>query len=394
MDDLGHLARLVPPDERIRPRSTDREARMYVSLKDVAARAGVSFQTASKVLNGNHRVVSEATRERILAAARELGYLRNALAHGLVTSSTYTIGVIGDDLGDRVLAQFLVGAEQEARRHGHSVLISITDPDRADFEGCVRQLLERRVDGILAAAPHSENDPGIGDLLRGRVPAVSIHHVPGGSVPVVGSDHAETGRLAAEHLLDLGHRQIATIAGPTTRRVTRSRLRGFRAALDEAGIDLPDSRLASAAWTAATGFTAMRVLIEREPGITAVFAQNDDMATGALAALGKLGRRVPDDCAVVGCDDLPQAPFLVPPLTSIHIPFRDTGRAAMALLLERINDAEHADRVLMPVRLIARTSTLGYLPSEPPPRSRRPGAKRQGATDATGRPGPDHQSEH
>jgi LacI family transcriptional regulator len=360
---------------------------MYVSLKDVAARAGVSFQTASKVLNGNHRVVSEATRERILAAARELGYLRNALAHGLVTSSTYTIGVIGDDLGDRVLAQFLVGAEQEARRHGHSVLISTTDRDRADFEGCVRQLLERRVDGILAAAPHSENDPGIGDLLRGRVPAVSIHHVPGGSVPVVGSDHAETGRLAAEHLLGLGHRQIATIAGPTARRVTRSRLRGFRTALDQAGVALPEARLAGADWSAATGFAAMRELVARDPTITAVFAQNDDMATGALAALRQLGRRVPEDCAVVGCDDLPQAPFLIPPLTSIHIPFRATGQAAMALLLDRISDTEHADRVLMPVHLIARASTLGQLPAEPAGRNR-PGARRRATAGPTG-PHPD-----
>jgi LacI family transcriptional regulator len=365
-------------------------AQLYVSLKDVAARAGVSFQTASKVLNGNHKVVSEATRERILAAARELGYLRNALAHGLVTSSTYTIGVIGDDLGDWVLAQFVVGAEQAARRHGHSVLISTTHRDGTDFEGCVRQLLERRVDGILAAAPRSEDDPGIGDLLRERVPAVSIHHVPGGSVPVVGSDHAETGRLAAEHLLGLGHRHIATIVGPTARRVTRSRLRGFRAALDGAGVALPDSRLAGADWTAASGFAAMRELVERDPSVTAVFAQNDDMATGALAALWQLGRRVPDDCAVVGCDDLPQAPFLVPPLTSVHIPFRETGETAMALLLDRINDNEHADRVLMPVRLIARTSTLGDLVTDPtgPERSGAPAAKRtrRHAAGSTGRP--------
>jgi LacI family transcriptional regulator len=340
---------------------------VYVSLKDVAARAGVSFQTASKVLNGNHKVVSEATRDRILAAAEELGYLRNALAHGLVTSSTYTIGVIGDELGDWVLAQFVVGAERKARRHGHSVLISTAHHDAADFEGCVRQLLERRVDGILAAAPRSEDTPGIGDLLRGRVPAVSIHHVPGGSVPVVGSDHAETGRLAAEHLLGLGHIRVATIIGPAARRVTRSRLRGFRTALAEAGVELPGQRLVGADWTAGTGYTAMRQLLEIDPGITAVFAQNDDMATGALSALWQLGRRVPDDCAVIGCDDLPQAPYLVPPLTTIHIPFQETGQTAMALLLDRINDGADAatapdGRVLMPVRLIARASTLGHTP--------------------------------
>lgn len=333
-------------------------AGVYVSLKEVAARAGVSFQTASKVLNGNRRVVSAQTRARILAAADELGYLRNAVAHALVTRSTYTIGIIADDLSDWVLAQFVVGAEQEARRAGHAVLISTAHRDAADVGGSVRRLLERRVDGILAAAPSLEDMAGVGDLLRGPVPAASIHHVPGGAVPVVGSDHGRTGRLAAEHLHALGHRRVATIAGPAGRRVSRSRLRGFRCALDAAGIALPPAAVVEADWTPDGGYAATHTLLDRDPSITAIFAQNDGMAVGVLAALSRLGRRVPGDCAVVGCDDLPQAPFLVPALTSVHIPFRETGQRAMALLLDRIAGARHPQQVLLPVRLVVRDSTV------------------------------------
>jgi LacI family transcriptional regulator len=331
---------------------------MYVSLKDVAARAGVSFQTASKVLNGNRKVVSEQTRARILAAAAELGYLRNALASGLVTRSTYTIGIITDDLSDWVLGQFVVGAEQEARHQGHAVLISTTHRDADDVGQSVRQLLERRVHGILTAAPSLEEMSGVAVLLRGRVPAVSIHHVPGGAVPVVGSDHGLTARLAAQHLLELGHRRLATVTGPPGRRVSRSRLRGLRTVLDAAGVELPAAAVVEADWSPAGGFAATHALFDRDSTITAIFAQNDDMAIGVLAALARLGRRVPDDCAVVGCDDLPQAAYLVPSLTSVHIPFLETGRRAMALLLDRISGVEHAERVLMPVRLVIRGSTV------------------------------------
>lgn len=335
---------------------------MYVSLKDVAARAGVSFQTAGKVLNNNPGVVSAATRQRILTAADELGYLPNALARSLVTRSTYTIGVIADDLGDWVLAQFVVGAEREAFGQGHAVLISTAHRRDGGFESSVRHLLERRVDGIVAAAPSLEDAAGYGERLRGPVPAVSIHHVPGGGVPVVGSDHAETGRLAAEHLIGLGHRRIGTITGLPGRRVARSRLRGFRCAIDAAGVSLPEHRVVSARWTEQDGFAAATALLERAPDLTAIFAHTDLMATGALAALARSGRRVPDDCALMGCDDIPAAGYLIPALSTISIPVHDTGRRAMELLLQRVSGEWNGDpdgRALLPVRLVPRESTLG-----------------------------------
>ncbi|MQA83680.1 MAG: LacI family DNA-binding transcriptional regulator [Streptosporangiales bacterium] len=332
---------------------------MYVSLKDVAARAGVSFQTASKVLNGRRGVVAEETRERIFAAARELGYVPNAVARSLVTRSTYTVGVVADDLSDWVLAQFVVGAEREARRRGHAVLIGTAHHGGPDAEGYLQLLLERRVDGILAAAPNSlEDDERVAELLRGPIPAVGIHHVPGGGVPVVGSDHRLTGRLAAEHLVELGHRRIATVTGPGARRVVASRLRGYRSVLEDAG--LPADRMEEGDWTAAGGYAATCRLLEGDPSVTAIFAHNDLMAAGVLSALHRHGRRVPDDCAVVGCDDMPLAAHLIPPLTTVHLPFYETGERAMSLLLGRIGETgEPARRVLLPVHLVVRESTEG-----------------------------------
>lgn len=353
---------------------------MYVSLKDVAARAGVSFQTASKVLNGQKGVVAERTQERILAAAAELGYVPNAVARSLVTKSTYAIGIVADDLSDWVLAQFVVAAEREARRRGHVVLIVMAHSSAAGHgsstttkekpESYVRLLLERRVDGIITAAPSLEHDRAVARLLRNRVPAVSMHHVPGGGVPVVGSDHARTGQLATEHLIQLGHRRIGTITGPMRRRVVASRLRGYRAALEAAGIPVDESLVVEAGWDAQAGYDATCTLLERAPDVTAIFAQNDLLAIGVLSALDHLGRRVPQDCSVVGCDDLPQSAHLRPPLTSVHVPFYETGERAVALLLERIQSAsrnslqenlaeppQRSVRTLLPVHLVERQST-------------------------------------
>ena len=201
----------------------------------MASKAGVSFQTAGKVLNGKGSV-SAQTRERILDAAKTLGYVPNALARSLVTRSTCTIGIVASDLSDAELARFVVGAEREARRQGHGVLIGSIDTDGADAERYLRMLLERRVDGILTAAPQMERDARIGELLRGPVPAVSIHRIPGGGVPLVGSDHVETALLATRHLLGLGHRRIATVVGARERQVTSMRLKGYERALEEAEV--------------------------------------------------------------------------------------------------------------------------------------------------------------
>jgi LacI family transcriptional regulator len=325
-------------------------------LRDVASKAGVSFQTAGKVLNGKGSV-SAQTRERILDAAKTLGYVPNALARSLVTRSTCTIGIVASDLSDAELARFVVGAEREARRQGHGVLIGSIDREGADAERYLRMLLERRVDGILTAAPQMERDARIGELLRGPVPAVSIHRVPGGGVSLVGSDHVETALLATRHLLGLGHRRIATVTGSPDRQVTSHRLRGYRAALAEASVKLDPALVDRGYWEAEGAYEAMLRLLDRTPGITAVYAQNDTMALGVLSALHERGIAVPEDCAVVGCDDIPIAAHAIPPLTTVHVPFFETGETAVRLLLSRISGEKIRPRpFLLPVRLVRRVS--------------------------------------
>jgi LacI family transcriptional regulator len=329
---------------------------VYVSLRDVAARSGVSFQTASKVLNGRDGVVSADTRERILRAAMELGYVPNAMARGLVRRSSLTVGVLAEDFTDLAVSQFVLAAQQTAVGRGHAALISNVHAN-LDAASAVRKLLEHRVDGILVAAPSLEDDPELGKALRGTLPAVSINHIHGGGVPTIGSNHSLTASLAVAHLINLGHERIGTVTGPRARRVVQSRVRGMRSALREAGRSLPAKRVAESDWTHAGGYQGTLRLLDADPGVTAVFVHNDVMAIGALKALHERGRRVPADCSLVSCDDLSFAAYLVPPLTTVRIPFADTGQLAATLLLRRIAGEPIEDRYLLPVELIVRDST-------------------------------------
>jgi LacI family transcriptional regulator len=332
-------------------------ARRYVSVKEIAAKAGVSFQTASKVLNGGNVRVSAETAARIVAVAEKLGYRPNTVARSLVQQTTATIGLITGDLTDGALSQFAVAAEQTARRHQHAVLIGNLAEHDEDGATVLQMLLDRRVDGVIAAAPQLEGDPAVADLLRRYVPAVSLHHVPGGGVPVVGSNHRDGARLATRHLVQLGHTRIGTVTGPFRRHVVRSRLHGYEDALREAGIEPGEDLAVEADWTPGTAAAATRLLLQRDPKMTAIFVHSDTMAIGVLSALSAARRLVPSDMAVVSCDDMPFAEYLTPSLSSLRVPFAQTGERAVELLLASIGGQEPpADPVLLPVELIVRDS--------------------------------------
>lgn len=329
----------------------------HVSLKDIAARAGVSFQTVSKVLKGKGSVSAE-TRAWILEVANELGYVPNALARSLVNQHTATIGIVAADFNDYVLAQFVVGAEREARRQDQCTIIGSIDRDGSDYERYIHLLMERRVDGMLLAAPQIEQSAQVGELLRGQLPVVSIHRIAGARISRVGSDHSQTGFLATQHLLELGHRRIGTVTGPEARIVTQSRLHGYQRALEAADIPYDPRLVEEGNWEVEGGYEAAQRLLKRAPDITALFVQNDTMAIGVLSALHGLGRHVPQDCSVVGCDDIPLAAYTIPPLTTVHIPFYETGEAAVRLLLDLIaNQREETQRILLPVSLVKRQSS-------------------------------------
>jgi LacI family transcriptional regulator len=337
---------------------------VYASIKHVAARAGVSFQTASKVLNGQPGVVSPATNERILRAARELGYVPNALARGLVHQASTTIGILSDDFSDQAIGRFVTGAQHSVDRAGHTALV-VSTPPGGDHSTPLRRLQEHRVQGILVIAPSLEGDPRLAEALPSTVPLLSLSHIAGAKVPVVGSDHRKTGALVAEHLVSLGHTQVATVIGSRNRQVTHSRLKGFQAALEAAGVTLDPTAVVEGDWTGAGARAAVHRLLDAHPGVTAIFAQNDVMALGVLRALAERGTRVPDDCSVVGCDDLEIAEFVTPPLTTVRIPFEDTGAHAAAQLLKLVRGEKVPSRSLLPVTFVERGST-----ARPPPRRR------------------------
>jgi len=359
-------------------------ARRYVSIKEVAARAGVSFQTASKVLNGGNVRVSAETAARIIAVAESLGYRPNTVARSLVQQSTATIGLVAGDITDGALSQFVVAAERTARGHGHAVLVGNLAEGGEDGAAIVRMLIDRRVDGVIAAAPQLEGDLEVAEMLRRYVPAVSLHHVPGGGVPLVGSNHRAGARTATEHLIRLGHTTIGTVTGPFRRHVVRSRLHGYEDALRTAGIE-PDEDLAvEADWTPGTAATATRLLLERSPRMTAIFVHSDTMAIGVLSALASAGRRVPADVAVVSCDDMPFAEYLIPSLSSLRVPFAETGQEAVELLLRSIaGEPAPESTVRLPVELIVRDSCGGRAAGAA---SRPPGARPADLTPPGARP--------
>ncbi len=326
------------------------------SIKDVAERAGVSFQTASKVLRGGG-TVAPATRDRIHASAEALGYVTNDVARSLVTRRTRTIGIVVGDLSDHIVARFVTGAEDEARRRRHSVLIVSVGTGSDDGERSLRTLLERRVVGIVLAAPRLEVDARLSALLRGPVPVASIHAVAGGGVRLVGSDQCETARLATAHLVEIGHEHIGMVTGTMTRRVARSRARGYRTALEAAGLEKVPGRVAEGDWQPDGGYAAASAVLDRHPEVTALYVQNDLMAIGALHAASDRGLRVPEDLAVIGCDDIPTAAHTVPTLSTVRLPFAETGARAVRLLLDEDEADEATDRpVLLPVELVCRRS--------------------------------------
>ncbi|HKJ11696.1 MAG TPA: LacI family DNA-binding transcriptional regulator [Ornithinimicrobium sp.] len=345
------------------------------SIKDVAARCGVSFQTVSKVLNGGGSV-APSTRESIQRAAGELGYLPDASARGLVTQRTRLLGVVVGDLADEIVTRFVVAAEREAARQGYALAVVSLDHAEAErgaegfsqaegevdrdehgvHERSLRALRERRVDGILLAAPQLERDARLGALLTDGPPVVGLHTVVGTVATLVGSDHEEVGALATRHLVEHGHRRIGVVAGPSSRRVSHARMRGHRAVMEAAGLDSPAALVETGDWSPESGFAATHRLLAREPHVSAVVVHSDLMAVGALHAAHQLGRHGPDRLAVVGVDDIPVAAHTVPPLTTVRVPFDKTGQVAASCLIDLVEGRSVPSRQIVPVSLAVRAS--------------------------------------
>jgi DNA-binding LacI/PurR family transcriptional regulator len=336
---------------------------------DVAQAAGVSQKTVSRVLN-DEPYVKDEVRERVLAAARELGYRPNGAARALLSGRTRRIGVVA--LGSSLYgpASLLLGLEREARARGYALSIANTDEDDADgVTLAVDSLLRQGVDAIVLSEPV---DLGQVDLVV-DVPVLTLGPLPGLKAPTVieplGSSE-QAAHDATRHLLDLGHTTVHHVAGPQRWLDAQARLAGWRRALTEAAARVPDVQFGD--WSAAGGFAA-GVRLAARPEVTAVFAANDDMAIGLMRALTAAGRRVPEDVSVVGVDDVPLAAYVNPPLTTMAQPFEAIASAGLASLIAAVEDPASAGdtQVLVPTRLVLRESTA------PPPIPHRPEAHHQ-----------------
>ena len=325
-------------------------------MSDVAARAGVSHQTVSRVING-HPHVAPQTRERVEQAIRELGYRPNTAARALVTGFTRTIGFVTVNINQYGPAQTLVGLEQAARAAGYSLAVTVLDEATAEaMRDAVDRFVAQSVDAVLALATYDDAAEAL-HLVHTPLPLVTVQS--GGAVeePAVGVDQVAGARLVTRHLLDLGHRTVHHVTGPADSKEARDRIRGWTAELTAAGAPVPECLHGD--WTPSSGYEAGRRLAARRregEDITAVFLANDQMALGLLAALHEEGLEAPRDVSVAGFDDLPEAPYLTPPLTTVRQDFAELGHRAVELVLARLAGRElHLEPV--PPTLLVRAST-------------------------------------
>ena len=331
--------------------------RTDMTLEEVAERSGVSRATASRALNGDARV-SDDTRARVLAAATAIGYRPNRAARSLANGRSSILGLVMPSaqlVADPYGAEMIHSVAVAASSHDQQLMLWLTHegPD-ATVDAIFRNGI---VDGVIVSIP-ALGDDWIDGVLDGPLPKVLIgRHPHRDDVKVVDVDNADGARQAVTHLIERGHRRIATICGPMARSDGRARFDAYADTLREHGIEVDERLIAQGDYTPDSGLTAMVRLLRHEP--TAVFAANDQMALGAYEAIAVAGLRVPDDIAVVGFDGF-SSRTADPPLTTVHQDIDELGGRAVELLLQTITSPDDApNEVIVPVELVVRSSSAG-----------------------------------
>ncbi len=325
-------------------------------MADVAKLAGVSLQTVSRVINDSPHVRAD-TRERVQDAMRKLEYRPNPVARALVTGRSRTLGVVSFDTTLHGPASTLFGIERAAHEADYFVsIVSLRSLASSSVVSAVERLRDQGVDGILVIAPQESATAAMLHLPE-DVPVVAAEAGPDDSVPLVAVDQFEGAQLATSHLLELGHRTVWHISGPVDWLEAQDRMRGWRSTLEAAGAPAPP--VLHGDWSARAGHELGRDLAANHD-VTAVFVANDQMALGLLRALHEAGRRIPGDISVVGFDDIPEAEYFTPPLTTVRQNFNEMGRRSLLLLLEQIESGvREPRRETVAPELIVRASTAG-----------------------------------
>ena len=335
------------------------------TIHEVSKLSGVSVATVSRVFNG-YGDVSPATRQRVLAAARELDYAPSAAARTLVGRRSQLLGVVlftgyeHPDIGHPFFQEVLVGLKRGIGAEGYDVLLFATEQPASSNGGphsYVRRARHHRVDGVVLMGVE-RRDPEVAKLLESGIPLIAVDlEIVGDHATYVSSDNVGGARLAVRHLHSLGHTRIATIAGAQETKPGADRLLGYRAELQALGLDARAGYEQAGDFYTESGEAAMRALLELPEPPAAVFAAADMMAIGAMRAVHAAGLRVPDDVAIVGFDDIEIAPLVSPALTTIRQDKVGLGLAAARAIVEQIENPDITPPVLtLPVELVVRAS--------------------------------------
>jgi LacI family transcriptional regulator len=332
-----------------------------ITIRDVAQRAGVSVTTVSRALNGTGPVSDEA-RRRVEAASAELRYLPHGTARSLITRRTDVFGVVLPDLFGEFFSEVIRGMDPRAQERGYHLLLSSSHDGRREIEFAVGAM-RGRVDGMIVMSP-TVSGAELAESLPPDVPVVLLNcDVAGTDFPAINVDNFGGARQMVRHLIGLGHRRVAMVTGSAANFDARERLRGFRAALAEhpgvQGVEAPGD------FTEAGGYRAALALLADPNPPTAIFCANDAMAVGAISALRVAGKRVPDDVAVAGFDDVPIGRYLSPSLSSVRVDVNHVGARAVELLCHAIAGDAPPAQELMQTTLVVRRSCGGGT-DEPP----------------------------
>lgn len=327
-----------------------------VTLNDVADHSGVSYQTVSRVIN-NHPSVAEDTRQRVLEAIRLLNYHPNRAARSLVTSRSDTIAIISFGSTFYGPGQMVSNITNHAKDSGYRVSLStVQQLGWQEVKTAIDDLHEHLIDGIIMIAPIiSDFTDDIRNLI-GNIPFIQIDTQPEQGIASVAIDQAHGTKLAVEHLVDLGHRDIAEISGPLNWYDAIMRHQSWLDTMQRH--HLPAHQSQQGNWSAQSGYEALHALVKAGSHFTGLVVANDQMALGAIAALHELGLSVPDDVSVVGFDDIPESAYYFPALTTIHQDFAALGEQCVEYLVSLISNPATpvTQRVLYP-ELIVRNST-------------------------------------
>jgi len=338
------------------------------SITEVARLAGVSIATASRVVSEADYPVSAQTRARVLSAARELDYVPNALARGLLKSQIPVVGVIVHDITDPYFAEIVRGAEDAAESGGYLVITCSSERDGAREASYVRLLRSMRAAGVIFAGSGMDDAASLDELPR-HVAALqssgaAVVHLSSQArgAPEISVDNQGGQQAMVDALLGLGHSRIAFLAGPHSLYVARERLTGYRRALAAAGIAVEERLIVDTGFSAEAGARAVDDLLTTgaKPGtdFTAILCANDLLALGTLQRLHELGIKVPEVVSVAGFDDIPVAQMTAPSLSTVRLPLREMGRRGFEATIRALN-GERIEPVLLPTEVVLRDSTRG-----------------------------------